>query len=180
MKGVIFTEFLTYVENHYGIATVDTLITATSPPSGGAYTAVGTYDVSELVAMLMELSRISETPVSELTKSFGKHLFQHFAVAHADTMAGITTAEQLLGSVGERIHGEVRKLFPDAELPSIDFCRINAATSELHYRSSRPLADLAEGLILASIEHFGDSIQVSRTDLAPGKGTHAVFQLIRK
>ena len=44
MKGVIFTEFLEMVESHFSPEMADRIITAARLPSGGAYTAVGTYD----------------------------------------------------------------------------------------------------------------------------------------
>ena len=57
MKGVIFTEFLGFIEQSFGLPMADHLITATKPESGGAYTSVGTYDSGELVAMVVELGK---------------------------------------------------------------------------------------------------------------------------
>ena len=179
MKGVIFTEFLSFVESQFDLAMVDHLITATDPKSGGSYTSVGTYDVHELFAMVAELSKQTEKPVGELVKAFGGHLFKHFTVAHAETLGDVATTEQLLSQVDDRIHVEVRKLYPDAELPSIVFRQIDEKISEVLYNSSRPLADLAEGLIETSICHFGDPISLIREDLAPGDGTAARFTLTR-
>lgn len=179
MKGVIFTEFFQFIENQFDLIMVDHLITATAPASGGAYTAVGTYDAGELVAMVVELSNQTGTPVPDLIKAFGGHLFKHFANAHAKTMGNVMTSEELLSSVENRIHVEVRKLFPDAELPMIGFETIDAKTSEVLYQSTRPFADLAEGLIAAAIKHFDDPITMTREDLPPGDGTQAKFLLVR-
>ncbi len=179
MKGVVFTEFLTFVESQTDLTMVDHLITSTNPASGGAYTTVGTYDVGELVAMVSELSQKTGIAMPELIKAFGGHLFNHFASAHADTMGDVHTSEELLSSVENRIHVEVRKLFPDAELPTIGFEQVNESTCEVIYQSSRPFADLAEGLIEASIKHFNDPITMTREDLEPANGTHAKFVLVR-
>jgi hypothetical protein len=46
------------------------------------------------------------------------------------------------------------------------------------YRSARPLADLADGLIRGCIEHFGEPIRVVREDLPGEPGTSARFVLI--
>ncbi len=179
MKGVVFTEFLSFVESKFDILMVDNLITATKPSSKGAYTAVGTYDAGELIAMIVELSKRVNVEVSELAKLFGGHLFNHFAVAHAATLGHVETTEQLLASVENRIHVEVRKLYPDAELPTLEFNQIDDTTAEMRYSSSRPFADLAEGLISAAIRHFGDPIEMTRKDLPPGDGTNASFVLKR-
>ena len=180
MKGVVFTEFLTFIESQFDLAMVDHLITATQPASGGAYTAVGTYEASELVAMVVELSQRSGETVPNLVKAFGEHLFNHFATSHADTMGDVHSAEELLSSVESRIHVEVRKLFPDAELPTIGFQKMDERTSEVLYQSSRPFADLCEGLIAAAIKHFQDPITLTREDLPPHDGTHAKFVMARE
>ena len=179
MKGVIFTEFLGFIEQSFGLPMADHLITATKPESGGAYTSVGTYDAHELVAMVVELGKETDTPVPDLIKAFGAHLFRHFVDAHAGTLGNVKTTEELLSQVDNRIHVEVRKLFPDAELPTIGFSQVDSTRSEVIYQSKRPFADLAEGLITAAIEHFGDPITLTREDLPPADGTHAKFAMVR-
>jgi hypothetical protein len=100
--------------------------------------------------------------------------------SHAATLGDVTTTEQLLASVEGRIHVDVRKLYPDAELPTIAFEQINESTSQLIYASTRPFADLAEGLLASAIKHFKDPISIARHDLPPGDGTSAKFVLTRK
>lgn len=179
MKGIVFTEFIQFIELQFGIVTADHLITATNPKSGGVYTAVGSYDVGELLAMVVELSKVKQTPVSVLVKAFGGYLFLRFLASHESMLAAYKSTEQLLGSIEGHIHVEVRKLYPDAELPHLTFCQVDATTSELIYQSTRPLADLAEGLIESTIRHFNDPITFERVDLPPENGTSASFRLTR-
>lgn len=179
MKGVIFTEFLAFIEQMFGLLMADHLITATRPASGGAYTAVGMYDAGELIAMVVELSRNLGVPVPVLAKAFGGHLFQSFARSHSLTTGDLRSTEELLASVENRIQVEVLKLFPDAELPTIGFEQIDPQTSVVLYQSNMPLADLAEGFISASIDHFKEPIAVEREDLPPKDGTHVRFTLVR-
>ncbi|MFM8467088.1 MAG: heme NO-binding domain-containing protein [Oxalobacteraceae bacterium] len=48
------------------------------------------------------------------------------------------------------------------------------------YRSSRALADFAEGLIEGCVAHFGEPMHIERTDLATeGGGSHTRFTLTR-
>jgi hypothetical protein len=47
------------------------------------------------------------------------------------------------------------------------------------YRSQRPLADLAEGLIEGCAEHFGDKLQIERENLADEPHTVVHFSLAR-
>ena len=52
MKGMVFTEFLEMVESTFSADMVAAIIDDSAPPSGGAYTSVGTYDHQELVGMV--------------------------------------------------------------------------------------------------------------------------------
>ena len=52
MKGVVFTEFVEMVEARFGLPMLDRIIEAAQLPSGGAYSAVGTYDHGEMVQLV--------------------------------------------------------------------------------------------------------------------------------
>ena len=51
------------------------------------------------------------------------------------------------------IHVEVKKLYPDAELPSFETERMGK-DMKMTYRSERKFSDLAVGLISAASEHY--------------------------
>ena len=53
MKGIVFSEFMDLVEEKFGWETIDELIESTNLPSGGSYTAVGTYPHSEIVSLVV-------------------------------------------------------------------------------------------------------------------------------
>jgi hypothetical protein len=63
---------------------------------------------------------------------------------------------------------EVRKLYPDAELPQFEVRRFGADCLEMIYRSTRPFADLAAGLIAGCVSHFQEEIAVERHLLTDG------------
>jgi hypothetical protein len=136
MKGVVFTEFFGMVEQVFSADMVDDLIEATEPPSGGAYTAVGTYDHAEIVAMVVELSARSGTPTDELLAAFGKHLFGRFHELYPVFFDGVPDAFSFLSSIEDVIHVEVRKLYPDAELPRFESWFPDEESMVLVYRST--------------------------------------------
>jgi hypothetical protein len=76
MKGMLFTALLGLIEAEFGADMVDSVIDEVKPASGGIYTTVGTYDHTELVAILAALSNQTKVPLTNLTKTFGMH---HFA-----------------------------------------------------------------------------------------------------
>ena len=75
------------------------------------------------------------------------------------------------------IHVEIRKLYPDAELPDFDCQAPDSCSLRMTYRSDRPIASLAEGLIRGCIAHYGQSVDVRIEDLSEGKRTSVRFLL---
>jgi len=179
MKGVVFTGFLDFVADQFSQEMVDDIIDASDLPSGGAYTSVGTYDHQEILQLVSALSRISGTLVSDLVTSFGQHLFGIFVKKYPAYVAGIDSAFPFLLAVGKKIHVEVLKLYPDAELPTFEYKFPSSNQMVLIYHSSRALGDLAEGLMKGCIEYFEDSIAIQRENLPPGDGTNVRFLLTR-
>ena len=180
MKGVVFTEFLELVEDSFGLGTVDSVVSKGCPFHTG-FTAVGTYDYRDLIAMVGELSQQTDTPASDLVFGFGKHLFGRFLEANPSAFEGIDNTFDFLKRVEYAIHVEVKKLNPDAELPQFRFPEPDEdGQFQIEYISTRPFADLCEGLIHGCIEHFGESLEVRRADLDGAPGTHAMFTLREK
>nr|WP_191968493.1 heme NO-binding domain-containing protein [Cellvibrio sp. KY-GH-1] len=117
MKGIVFTEFMSMVEQSWGMDMVDDLIDATNPPSGGAYTSVGTYDLSELLAYVLELSRRFDLPVPVLVKAFGNFLAKSFVKKFPVFFAEATTTFDVLREVDRHIHVEVKNFTPTLSCP---------------------------------------------------------------
>lgn len=179
MKGVVFTELLEMAEARFSLAVVDKMITKAAPASGGHYTSVGTYPTEELVALLAELSAQTGVAVPVLLKEFGGHLLRRFVQGHPAFFQSAPTAFALLSSVEGYIHVEVKKLYPDAELPSILCVADGPNKLVVTYRSPRRMADLAEGLMTACAEHYRERIALSREDLSQGAGEVVRFTLCR-
>ena len=180
MKGLVFTEFLEMVENHFSPEIADHIIEASDLPSGGAYTTLGTYDYTEIVQLVTHLSRETDTSPSDLIFAFGQHLFGQFVYHYPWAIDGAGSAFVFLQQVHDHIHVEVRKLYPDAELPRFDYDTSVAGQLVMHYRSKRPFADLAHGLIVGCIEHYGEAIGLVREDLSDQAETSVRFILTQQ
>ncbi len=165
MKGVIFTEFIDLVEEKFGLDTLDQIIQGANLPNEGAYTTVGTYDHVELLRMVGQLHAISGIPVSDLAKVFGQHLFGQLAKSHKELVGRVDNVMDLLANVENVIHVEVEKLYPDAELPTLNYRQLNENECEIAYESSRPFADVCEGLIRGAADYFGENFELEREDL---------------
>lgn len=179
MLGVVFTELLEMVEDKFSMDMVDTILDQADPESGGSYTAVGKYNSDEILKLVSALSEHSGIPVADLVRAFGKHLFGRLALGHPEAIAGLSCSFDLLEHIESRIHTEVRKLYPNAELPRIHSTRHSPTRLTMEYSSTRPLAVLALGLIEGCAEHFGESLSITHSDTSDGAGTSAVFEIER-
>lgn len=162
MKGIIFTAFLDMSEELYGYKLVDELIEESNLPSKGVYTAIGTYPHSEMVTLLVNLSRKVNAPSSSLLEIFGKHLFGVLSKTYPYFFTRKATTFDLLMSVDSYIHVEVRKLYPDAELPHFEVTLVDKNTLWMDYYSDRKMNALAYGLIQQCILYYGEKATISQ------------------
>ncbi|MBF0257179.1 MAG: heme NO-binding domain-containing protein [Gammaproteobacteria bacterium] len=170
---MVFSEFIEMVEEVFGFELADRIITETDLPSGGAYTSVGTYDHAEMLALVERLSELTGTPVAELVRSFGRHLCGRFTQLYRSFFEGVDGCFSFLETIEHHVHVEVRKLYPDAELPNFETQRPGPDTLLMTYSSKRPFAPLAHGLILGCIDYFEERISVEVEDLSADRGTGA-------
>jgi Haem-NO-binding len=165
MKGVIFTEFLDLVEQNFGYETVDTILQKSTLSTNGSYSAIGTYPHSEIFQLINNLSEEKNIPIEILLRLFGKHVFSVLMKSFPNHMRHISHTFQLLESIENHIHVEVRKLYSDAELPHFQVTRIDENTIEMIYTSKRKMADLAVGLIEGCLYHFNEKGTVQKANL---------------
>lgn len=175
MKGVVFTEFLDFVGDRYGANAVDDIIDASDLPSGGAYTSVGTYSHAEMVQLCTALAEHTGEPAPELVRDFGAHLSCSFARDHHRFFERSSNFFDFLESIEGHIHVEVRKLYPDAELPSFTTELRTPTQLVMQYRSPRRMGDLAEGLIVGTARRFGVEARVQTSLIEGGDGQAVRF-----
>lgn len=164
MKGIVFTEFLAMVDEKISPATTERIIESSDLLSGGAYTNVGIYDHSEMVTLVTALSKETGCSISELLFSFGHHLIGRFRAQFPAFFDESEDVYDFLQSVDQHIHVEVRKLYPDAELPTLTTTRASDGSLVLEYLSDRHLGDLAEGLIAGAIDEFDQPAEIIRNN----------------
>lgn len=180
MKGVIFTEFLDFADRRLGTSVVETALAKLDLPSGGAYTAVGTYAHGELVAILNELCRSTGHQPTEMLREFGRSLFPVLARSYPALVQPESDVLTMLERIDSVIHVEVLKLYPDAQLPTFHHERRGPHELVLDYRSERSFGDLAEGLLRGCIEHFQEPVEITREDVSGTEGRQVRFILRRK
>jgi len=179
MKGMVFTEFMEMVENRFSPDMVDDIIDDAQPASGGAYTSVGTYSHQEMVALVAALAKRSGLSVEALLQAFGEYLFGRFVVSHPNFFQTVDDAFAFLAGIEDIIHAEVRKLYPDAELPRFDIEHHDPHRLVMVYDSRRHFEDLAEGLLRGCAAHFGGQITIAREVVGTSDARRERFTLTR-
>ena len=177
MKGIVFVELLKMAEDMLGEACVDAVLDDTPLDSGGAYSAVGNYPCAELTALVAGFSKVTGLPAHELQRIFGHWMLEVFARHYPDFFKANPDALSMLESIETEIHVEVRKLYPESELPRFDARRIGPAALELIYTSPRPLAPFCQGLIEGCLSHYGSSAEIASQDRSDATRTRADFMI---
>jgi hypothetical protein len=169
MKGILFTDFVDFVERE--------LPAAAGHLGTEVYSPLASYPEDELLAMVARAGAAAGLPAQEVLRRFGVHLFRSLATLYPVFVDGVGSALELLGGIETYVHGEVKKLYPDAEFPRFEVRSSQAGSLELLYRSRRPLADVAEGMIRGCIAWFGDRVDLDRQDIDAADGRAARFTL---
>ena len=160
MKGIVFTEFLDLVEEKFGLEMVDNIISSSDLDSQGAYTSVGTYSFSEMLQLLQHLSKNTGLSIDTLLLVYAEHFFGVIKKSYPDLLASYKDPIEMLASIENHIHVEVRKIYPDAELPTFTIIEKTKNSLIMDYRSSRAMHHFGLGLMNKTFEHFNSTATI--------------------
>ncbi|MBN7817688.1 heme NO-binding domain-containing protein [Algoriphagus pacificus] len=176
MKGIVFTEFLEMVQAKFGFEMVDYIIESSDLKSKGAYTSIGTYDFGEMLQLISHLSQKTTIPKETLIFEYGLYFFNYLEKAYPYIFEQYQDPFSFLKSVENHIHVQVRKIYPDAELPTFDVKEINSNQLEMIYYSKRALYKFAEALIQKTFEHYHKNCTVT-LQMLKKDGTEVKFEI---
>ncbi|MEL0644072.1 MULTISPECIES: heme NO-binding domain-containing protein [unclassified Olleya] len=154
MKGIVFTEFLELVEDKFGLEMVDNIITSSTLESDGVYTAVGTYSFSEMLQLLTHLSENTGISIDNLLLVYAEHFFSVIENSYPGLLATYKDPIEMISSIENHIHVEVRKIYPDAELPTFEVVEKTENSLVMIYTSSRAMHHFGLGLMNKTFAHF--------------------------
>ncbi len=178
MKGIVFTEFLGLVEEKFGLEMVDTIIEASELPSKGVYTSIGTYDFSEMLSLLNHLSQHTSISIDDLLYVYAEHFFGVLETSYSNFLELYSDPIEMLSSIENHIHVEVRKIYPDAELPLFNVIEKTEDKLVLEYISSRAMYSFGLGLMHKTFEHFGQKADI-KLDKLKSDGTKVNYTIVR-
>lgn len=160
MRGLIFTELFELVEERFGLELLDDVIVEANLPNDGAYAATGNYPFSELQSIVVKLHERINVPVDTLLEIFGEYLFAKLFETHPQ-FNSITNIIDFLENVETYIKIEVKKLYPDAELPKFDIVSKDEKCFSFYYISSKQLHHLAKGLVVGASKYFNQPVEIT-------------------
>jgi len=163
MRGLVFTELFELIEEKFGYDFLDAVIDASKINNDGAYTATGNYPFDELLSLVLSLSEKSSIPIPDLLELFGEALFSKLIQTFPHLVKDIGLID-FIENVETYIHVEVKKLYPNAELPSFEIIYKDKDKIEFNYISEKKLQHLAKGLLVGASKHFGNPINIKMTD----------------
>ncbi|OEK08148.1 hypothetical protein A8C32_01415 [Flavivirga aquatica] len=160
MKGIVFTEFLDLVEDKFGLEMVDKIINESNLESEGIYTSVGTYKFSEMLQLLQHLSANTNITIDDLLLVYAEHFFNVLKDSYPGLLASYKDPIEMLASIENHIHVEVRKIYPDAELPTFEILEKEEHSLIMIYKSSRAMHHFGLGLMNKTFEHFNSTATI--------------------
>jgi hypothetical protein len=161
MKGIVFTEFLDLVEKKFGLEMLDTIIQQSNLDSGGIYTSIGTYNFSEMLSLLNNLSTNTSISIDDLLLVYGEHFFSVIEKNYPDMLAKYNDPIEMLSSIEKHIHVEVRKIYHDAELPTFEVLEKTEDKLVMIYKSSRAMHHFGLGLMNKTLEFFNSKADIN-------------------
>ena len=175
LKGLIFSELIRFMEEEQSPLFVEEVIAAADLPNDAAFSRIGVYPTAHALLLVGEASKLSGVPVAALCEAFGCYLFGRFTILYPEIMSSYSTAESLLEHVRGHIHEDVKVLYPDATPPEVT-TETRDGQCIVEYRSHRPLAHIACGLIRGCLEHFGDERKIEWVNCSES-GDAATFRI---
>jgi predicted hydrocarbon binding protein len=160
MKGIVFVALSEMVQEKFGHGFWNETISKANLPSEGIYTSAENYDDSEALSLLTVISsKLSKAP-DEILKIFGIHLINSFHLRYPKFFNG-NTYLSFLKSVDLVIHVELKKIYPETNLPKIFVT--NESTEEnivVYYYSKRKMCSLAHGLMKGAAGIFNKQVRI--------------------
>jgi hypothetical protein len=161
MKGMVFTEFIEYIEDSFGFDICDDMLEGKQP-----YTQGGNYNFGELVDMIMIVHKATNEPVDRLLFEFGKFMFTKLSTMAPHFLSEHKTSLEYIANVDKYVHVEVKKLYPDADLPKFEIEEQSDTRLVMRYVSQKALDRFAEGIMRSCVEHYKESVDIKLENIS--------------
>jgi len=162
VKGIIFNLLEEVTVEALGEAGWDRALEAAD--SAGTYTSVGNYPDEELVRLLSAAAGAIGIPADDHLTWFGHHALGKLAQTYSSFFEPHRSARDLVLTLNDVIHPEVRKIYPGADVPDFEFEEGTDGALVVGYRSARRMCRFAQGLIQGAAAYYGEDAIVEHIE----------------
>lgn len=178
MKGVVFTQYLEMVEEKFGFDINDEMIQNSGVE--GIYTQAGNYPHGDLFKMVEALSKLTGISVNDLVFTYGEHLFSILIKIYPEPIKKYNSCFEFIANLEKVVHPEVKKLYPDSDLPTFDLISMDENELKVKYISTKPLMEFAKGLMYGCAKHYKENIEVNYENLPSENGKFMAAFTLKK
>lgn len=164
MKGIIFNLLEEVVVQRFSERHWDGLLRAAAVE--GVYTSLGNYPSTDFVALIDALAIRGKTSVESILRWFGCNAMPYLAARYPGFLSDHDGLRNFLLSLNDVPQGEVRKVYPGADVPLFDFHSVLGAADDtampllVRYQSPEELCWLAEGFIQGAASHYRQAVLI--------------------
>lgn len=159
MQGIIYNVLADFIIEQHGMLLWNEILQESAVPSGGSYTSGATYADEEAVVLAGVIAHKLGVSVEDALRAFGEYLFPQLLARGPVEIHEYQTLIDLLDSLDSTVHAEVKRISPQAYLPTFYFTH-TAAQGKLVYHSKRKMCPVAEGLLQGAAKHFNQQIEL--------------------
>lgn len=113
-----------------------------------------------MLQLLEHLSKNTFISIDNLLLVYAEHFFSVIEKSYPDLLATYKDPIEMISSIENHIHVEVRKIYPDAELPTFEVIEKTNDTLTMIYKSNRAMHHFGLGLMNKTFEHFNSTATI--------------------
>ncbi len=125
---------------------------------------------------LTHLSENTGISKDDLLLTYGEHFFDVLEVSYPELLNSYTDPMEMISSIENHIHVEVKKIYPDAELPTFEIVKKTSNSLIMIYKSSRAMHHFGLGLMKKTFEYFNVISEIKLKKLN-AQGTRVEFNI---
>jgi len=117
--------------------------------------------------------------VNDLLYAYGKTFFAVLEKNHANIFSLYSGPLEMLASIENHIHVEVRKLYPGAELPTFRIIQQDDNSLEMMYYSDSSMYMFTKALMEQTFAHYHENSRIE-LEMVQENGTQVRFRIYKE
>lgn len=177
MKGMIFNIFEDFICENWSVELYEEIFSRCPLKTKEPFVGPKTYPDVDFIAILKKTCEILEVDVEEGLRAFGKFAFIKLQQKYPYLINDEAGARNFLLTLDSVIHAEIKKIYPEAELPGFSYQDLSESQLIMIYKSKKQLCSLVEGLLEGVADYFDTEIKVCQNKCVKKGDSECEFDL---